>query len=126
MSVPCCAESGGICTFCGNQVALRYADGSVVEPAVPAAAAAATAAEGGTADQHPQSAQQQAAGAAGSNGGGATASASSQQKQAAQPKQLSESEAAALELKNRLVEYDRNSAKRTTVIDDQVSYWWIF
>lgn len=38
---------------------------------------------------------------------------------------LSAADAAAAEFKDRLVEYDRNSAKRTTVIDDQSDYFEI-
>lgn len=48
--LPWHAESGGICSFCGNRVALRYADGTTNVPAGeaeagagPSTAAAATA-----------------------------------------------------------------------------------
>ena len=119
------AESGGICTFCGAQVALRYADGSAVEHI-----AAGAAAEGqGT---HPSvasagSSPDTGAASSSTNKAGGQQPEQQQQQQAKMqaPRQLSESEAAALELKDRLVEYDRNSARRTTVIDDQSDFFEI-
>lgn len=112
----CLAESGGICTFCGNQVtSLRYADGSAVQPAASTSSATAAAEQQG----------QPASGAETGAGAGPSTAPAAPEQQAQQKRQLSESEAAALELKNRLVEYDRNSAKRTTVIDDQSDFFEI-
>lgn len=92
------AESGGVCTFCGSQVALRYADGSAVQPQ--AAAPAGAAGPSGVGQGQPSAAAggAAAASAAPSSGAGPGAAAG-----AAPAKALSEAEAAALELKNRLV-----------------------
>lgn len=52
-TLPACAESGGICTFCGKRVMLRYADGSTNMAGDEAAglSSAAGAAAGSAGDQ---------------------------------------------------------------------------
>ena len=46
---PACAESGGICTFCGKRVTLRYADGSTNMTGDEATAAAGPSSAAGAA-----------------------------------------------------------------------------
>lgn len=113
------AESGGVCTFCGNQVALRYHDGSAVQPAAAASSSSQCSHEG----QHQQ--QHETTSGTSTVIGGSKAGPPTGPSQGQAERQVSEAEAAALELKNRLVEYDRNSAKRTTVIDDQSDFFEI-
>ncbi|PRW59891.1 activating signal cointegrator 1 isoform A [Chlorella sorokiniana] len=105
-------ESGGICTFCGKRVMLRYDDGSTNMGGDEAEAAAG-----------PSS----AAGAAASSAGGELAGfkPEAQQGNAADAVAYNDSQAAAVALKDRLVEYDRQSAKRTTVLDDQSDFFEI-
>ncbi|KXZ45726.1 hypothetical protein GPECTOR_51g712 [Gonium pectorale] len=101
-------DRGGVCTFCGDTVALTYKDRQKAAAAAAAAAAeqgAAAAADGASRDQD------------GAGAGAAAAAGSAPAEDAAT--------AAARAFKDRLVEYDRNAAKRTTVIDDQSDYFEI-
>ncbi|KAJ9511486.1 hypothetical protein QJQ45_029846, partial [Haematococcus lacustris] len=103
-------ESGGRCTFCGRQVRLTYRGGGEVQAEddtrpLPDNVSSTPSAPGSSSTPGPTTAA--AAGQAGGGGGAAEAAA----------------EAAAVEFKNRLVGYDRESAKRTAVIDDQSDYF---
>ncbi|KAJ9511247.1 hypothetical protein QJQ45_017159 [Haematococcus lacustris] len=103
-------ESGGRCTFCGRQVRLTYRGGGEVEAEddtrpLPDNVSSTSSAPGSSST--PGHTAAAAAGQAGGGGGAAEAAA----------------EAAAVEFKNRLVGYDRESAKRTAVIDDQSDYF---
>lgn len=88
-------ERGGVCTFCGAKVALDYKE---------------------------RIAQQAAAAA---DGSGPSPSADPDMAFGLTEGEESAATAAAVAFKDRLVEYDRNSAKRTTVIDDQSDYFEI-
>ena len=117
--------SGGVCSFCGNHVALRYADGTSnaaeagwAAPADPIAADFSAAA---SASQAPAA----AAGAAAAAGELAGFDPEEQQGNAAGSVAYNTSAAAAVALRDRLVEYDRQSAKRTTVLDDQSDFFEI-
>ena len=117
------AESGGVCSFCGNHVALRYADGTSnaaeagwAAPADPIAADPSAAASASLAPEA-------AAGAAAGELAGF--SPEEQQGNAAGSVAYNTSSAAAVALRDRLVEYDRQSAKRTTVLDDQSDFFEI-
>jgi hypothetical protein len=141
------AESGGLCTFCGRHVTLHYLDGStsvppdgtleapwppILAPAPPhprteppplaqqrSAAAAPPGPRGG-------SSRATAARSGSTAGADATASAAATAAAAAATAAAAEgATAAAQELRERLVEYDRNSAKRMTVIDDQSDFFEI-
>lgn len=90
-----CAELDGTCTFCGAKVALTYRDRATATTP-PAVDAEATA------------------GSAAAAAGEATAAPAE-----------SAAMLEAVAFKDRLVEYDRNSAKRTVVIDDQSDYFEI-
>ncbi|KAL6745667.1 hypothetical protein V8C86DRAFT_1700121 [Haematococcus lacustris] len=96
-------ESGGRCTFCGRQVRLTYRGGGEVQAEDDTRPLPDNVSSSST---HGHTAAA-AAGQAGGGGGAAEAAA----------------EAAAVEFKNRLVGYDRESAKRTAVIDDQSDYF---
>jgi hypothetical protein len=118
--LPCSAESGGICSFCGKHVELRYADGSTNAADIAAAGAAAglpgvgALAEGrempGPTGARPTGQQQQ-----GGKGGAAGPAALA----------YNESAAEAVALRDRLVQFDREAAKRTTVLDDQSDFFEI-
>ncbi|GFR42813.1 hypothetical protein Agub_g3703 [Astrephomene gubernaculifera] len=97
-------DRGGVCTFCGDTVPLTYKDRQKAAAAAADATAAAAAAAAAAASTAPPSAAAAAA-AGGSQEDAATAAAKA--------------------FKDRLVEYDRNAAKRTTVIDDQSDYFEI-
>jgi hypothetical protein len=84
-----------VCTFCGAKVALDYKE---------------------------RIAQQAAAAA---DGSGPSPSADPDMAFGLTEGEESAATAAAVAFKDRLVEYDRNSAKRTTVIDDQSDYFEI-
>ena len=104
VSVP--AEYGGLCTFCGAQVALSYNEQSQTNASpTPALQPQATPAQVPTPMQPPSSSSVQAT------------STTNQQDD------LKEADAVAF--KNRLVGYDRNAAQRTKVIDDQSDYFEI-
>lgn len=99
------AESGGTCTFCGDKVALTHQEQQEQ--------AAAAAAGDSTATPAPAS----GAGAAAATGPVSSSSTS------ASTAGDADAVAAAMAFKDRLVEYDRNSAQRTTVIDDQADFF---
>ncbi|KAI7840280.1 hypothetical protein COHA_006062 [Chlorella ohadii] len=109
-------ESGGICTFCGKRVTLRYADGSTNMTGDEATAAAGPSSAAGAASS---SASGEAAGEL------AGFKPEAQQGNAADAVAYNDSQAAAVALRDRLVEYDRQSAKRTTVLDDQSDFFEI-
>lgn len=100
------AEYGGLCTFCGAQLALSYNEHSQTNqsatPNLPAQA---------TPSQLPQL----------PTNGSASQAASLSVAEA----QTDDKEADAVAFKNRLVGYDRNAAQRTKVIDDQSDYFEI-
>jgi hypothetical protein len=98
------ADKGGICTFCGAKVALSYRDRIAQEAA---AASGATAAATDPQDGGP------------GIGPGDLAFGLTD---ASNPKAAT---AAAVAFKDRLLEYDRHSVKRTSVIDDQSDYFEI-
>lgn len=103
-------DAGGKCTFCGAKVALSYNERSqenVPHQASPAGQRGAAGKAGGVSSSNTHST---AAAAAVDYGASVRQSKADQE---------------AVELKNRLVEYDRNAAKRTTVIDDQSDYFEI-
>ena len=99
------ADRGGICTFCGAKVALSYRDRIAQEAAAASAASHDTAANG--------------AGASGSKAPGDLAFGLTDGSNA------DAATAAAVAFKDRLLEYDRHSVKRTSVIDDQSDYFEI-
>ncbi len=104
-------EKGGTCTFCGSRVALTYAERGQIpgQAAASQPPAAATASAAGEAQPQAAVAPQPAPAAP------AVAAAAA----------VAEAAAAAVAFKDRLVDYDRNSAKRTSVIDDQSDYFEI-
>lgn len=95
------AEYGGLCTFCGAQVALSYSqqsqtNASLTPPLQPPATTAQTQPAFSSTAEATSSTDQQ-----------------------------DDKEADAVAFKNRLVGYDRNAAQRTKVIDDQSDYFEI-
>ncbi|KAL4854996.1 Activating signal cointegrator 1 [Chlorella vulgaris] len=113
-------ESGGICSFCGKHVELRYADGSTNAADIAAAGAAAGLPGGGALAEGKEmpgptgarpTGQQQQGGKGGAAGPAALA--------------YNESAAEAVALRDRLVQFDREAAKRTTVLDDQSDFFEI-
>ena len=95
------AEYGGLCTFCGAQVALSYSQQSQTNASLPPSL-------------QPPSTTAQAQPAFSSS---AEATSSTDQQD--------DKEADAVAFKDRLVGYDRNAAQRTKVIDDQSDYFEI-
>lgn len=95
------AEYGGLCTFCGAQVALSYSQQSQTNASL-------------TPPLQPPSTTAQAQPAF-SSSAEATSSTDEQD----------DKEADAVAFKDRLVGYDRNAAQRTKVIDDQSDYFEI-
>ena len=92
----CHAESGGICAFCKNQISLAYNS------------------------KMPTSTQQRVDSFSGKeNKDSCSASLVARRMES----QLEEATTKAVEFKNRLVEFDKNSAVRTTVIDDQSDFF---
>lgn len=91
------ANRKGLCTFCGTQVALTFKDRQAAEEA--AAVSTASTSNAGT------------VGGTGSTSGTDCTT--------------NDAVAAARAFKDRLVQYDREAAKRTTVIDDQSDYFEI-
>lgn len=102
------AESGGLCSFCGRRVALRYADGGTNQSA---------------ADAPPVPEPPSRALTGGEGGELAGFKPESQQGNAAASVAYNDSAAAAAALRDRLVRYDRESARRTTVLDDQEDHY---
>lgn len=99
------AEYGGLCTFCGAQVALSYGEQSQVNaPPTPSLQSSAKP------PQTPAPPQP-------------TPSVSAPNAQASNEEESKQADAIAF--KNRLVGYDRNAAQRTKVIDDQSDYFEI-
>ncbi|GMH38757.1 hypothetical protein BSKO_06641 [Bryopsis sp. KO-2023] len=95
-------ESNGTCNFCGRSVNLRYRSTPTNSSAAPSQDKAAAKMSGPSSQMSPG------------------------QTSAPQPsKPVDESVSKAVEFKNKLVEYDRNHEKRTTVIDDQSDYFEI-
>ncbi|DBA78040.1 TPA: hypothetical protein ACH3X2_008016 [Trebouxia sp. C0005] len=106
-------EHGGICTFCGAQLALSYSEHSQTnQPNPPALPPPATPAH---TPHLPK------AGAAAAQ----PSSSSSAQSAVDMEADVVDKEADAVAFKNRLVGYDRNAAQRTKVIDDQSDYFEI-
>eukprot|EP00803_Ostreobium_quekettii_P008314 evm.model.scf_263.6 EVM.evm.TU.scf_263.6 scf_263:53477-59707(+) len=97
-------ESGGICSFCGNQVTLT-SNGETVMPQ--------------TATGNQLVDLQNSKGVSAAEAGESNQEASS----SVSVSKMDEAASRAAEFKDRLVEYDRNAAKRTTVIDDQSDYF---
>lgn len=100
------AEYGGLCTFCGAQVALSYNEQSQTNTSQTPAVQPST-----TPEQVPNPIQ--------------PASSSCVQAVSNTNQQDESKEADAVAFKNRLVGYDRNAAQRTKVIDDQSDYFEI-
>jgi len=103
------AEYGGLCTFCGAQLALSYSEHSQTNQLPPPATPA-------HAPQLPK------AGAAAVQ---PSSSSSAQGGVVDKETDVVGKEADAVAFKNRLVGYDRNAAQRTKVIDDQSDYFEI-
>ena len=108
------AEYGGLCTFCGAQLALSYSEHSQTNqshpPSLPPPATPAHAPQlpkAGAAAVQPSS------------------SSSAQGGVVDKETDVVGKEADAVAFKNRLVGYDRNAAQRTKVIDDQSDYFEI-
>ncbi|KAL3142102.1 hypothetical protein ABBQ32_004722 [Trebouxia sp. C0010 RCD-2024] len=99
-------EYGGLCTFCGAQVALSYNEQSQTNTSQTPAVQPST-----TPEQVPNPIQ--------------PASSSCVQAVSNTNQQDESKEADAVAFKNRLVGYDRNAAQRTKVIDDQSDYFEI-
>eukprot|EP00887_Chlorella_sp_A99_P006420 scaffold3.g6420.t1 len=123
-------DSGGACTFCGAVVALRYADGTTNSHL--AAAQAAGASTNGGAPSGPGGCGTGPSSSGTATGAGADTSGElagfkpeMEQANAAGAVAYNASEEAARALRDQLVEYDRHSAKRTTVIDDQSDFFEI-
>jgi hypothetical protein len=91
----CCADGKYACTYCGAQVAMTQAQRIA------------------QAQQQPHGSSTDTAAAAAA-GGSSTAAAAAD-----------DATAKAIAFKDRLVDYDRHSQKRTTVIDDQSDYFEI-
>ena len=99
------AEYGGLCTFCGAQVALSYSEQSQTNASpTPPLQPPSTPAQGPSPMQPASSSSDQAT---------------------SRTDQKDDKEADAVAFKNRLVGYDRNAAQRTKVIDDQSDYFEI-
>lgn len=109
-----------MCSFCGRRVALRYADGTTnaggVEEEEEAAAGGGDGRQQAGLAAAPAGAQAPPAGAQQAGQQGASAAAAAGSASAA---------AEAVALKDRLVGYDRASAARTTVLDDQSDFFEI-
>lgn len=116
--------SGGVCTFCGSVVTLCYADGTTNAPPDVAGTDTEAASSSSSARVAGASASAAATGAP-SSGDLAGFKPEAQQGNAANSVAYNDSAAAAVALKDRLVEYDRESAKRTTVYDDQADFFEI-
>mmetsp|Transcript_10350 Transcript_10350/g.31152 ORF Transcript_10350/g.31152 Transcript_10350/m.31152 type:complete len:465 (+) Transcript_10350:485-1879(+) len=101
-------EAGGVCTYCGYKVSLNHRNRSETREACSATAA------GALREEDPSDTASLPGVAAGDTAADVPAHAV-----------VDDAEAAAVAFKNRLVEADRNSAQRTTVVDDQSDFFEI-